>query len=73
MSKFDRRKLKNALPRCGATGKRLFKSPGAAMQFVDALGSELRAEKMRPYQCPFCSGYHLTSQDKGFWRARDER
>jgi hypothetical protein len=72
MSKRDFRQVRRA-EKCGPTRKRRFKSHSAAMQFVTDLGSECKAEQMRAYQCPLCAGFHLTSQDKGFWRARDSR
>lgn len=62
MSKFDRR-LKARVEKCGITGKRMFKSAFAAMQFVTELGSECNASMMRPYHCLRCGGYHLTSQE----------
>ena len=62
MSKFDRR-LKRPVNRCGITGKRMFKSPKAAMQFVANLGTDCRAPMMREFQCLYCGGYHLTSQE----------
>lgn len=62
MSKFDRR-LKRPVNRCGITGKRLFKSPKAAMQFVANLGADCNAPMMREYHCPLCGGSHLTSRD----------
>jgi hypothetical protein len=62
MSKFDRR-LKRPVNRCGITGKRLFKSPQAAMQFVANLGADCNAPMMREYHCPLCGGFHLTSRD----------
>jgi hypothetical protein len=60
MSKFDRR-FKRSVDRCGVTGKRMFKSPNAAMQFVSSLGTECNAPTMRAYHCFQCGGYHLTS------------
>lgn len=72
MSKFDPRR-KPHHDRCGATGKRRFKSESAALRFIAELGSNLRAVSMRAYSCPFCAGFHLSSQDKGYWKARDAR
>jgi hypothetical protein len=72
MSKRDWRERKS-VPRCGATRKRMFKSWEAAMQFYRALGEDCRAEQMRAYQCQFCSSFHLTSQERSYWRARDSR
>ena len=62
MSKFDPRFVR-PVPKCGATGKRMFKSPNGAMQFIATLGAECNAPAMRPYHCFRCGGYHLTSQE----------
>ena len=62
MSKFDRR-LRRRVDKCGVTGKRMFKSAGAAMQFVADLGTECNAPFMRSYHCIRCGAFHLTSQE----------
>ena len=50
--------------RCGMTGKRRFKSHGAAfnrgLQIADT--PACNAEILRVYQCEFCGGWHLTSK-----------
>ncbi len=62
MSKFDPR-FKRPVDRCGVTGKRMFSSPNAAMQFVANLGEECNAPTMRAYHCVQCNSYHLTSRE----------
>jgi len=62
MSRFDPR-FKRPVDRCGVTGKRMFKSPNAAMDFVSGLGAECDAPTMRAYHCGHCNSYHLTSRE----------
>ena len=68
MSKRDRRDKSTWVPRCGPSGKRMFKSYDAAIQFITGLGPEMRAEFMRAYRCQFCGRFHITSH----YRAGDK-
>ena len=46
------------------TGKLRYEGRGAAKKAAKVVSSRLR-NQTRAYACPFCGGYHLTSQAKG--------
>ena len=62
MSKFDPRRMR-PVNKSGVTGKRMFKSENAALQFFASLGTECNALLMRAYHCVQCNSYHLTSRE----------
>lgn len=47
--------------RCHYCGKQAYDSEGAAERRADILGQE-RGTSLRVYQCPYGSGWHLTSR-----------
>lgn len=57
MSHYRKTEIK-PVPICGATHKRIFKSPESAQEFLDTHPGALK----RFYRCWNCGGYHLTSQ-----------
>jgi hypothetical protein len=59
---FEKRQKKQFAQICGATGKRMFGSPEAAMEFAERTAP---AQYWRAYTCPSCGGIHLTSKP---WR-----
>jgi len=60
-----RRGYRDTIDRCGPTGKRRYRSEGAARHALTALAPirpDPEHREQRAYPCNGCGGWHLTSQ-----------
>jgi hypothetical protein len=60
--------VKALRPRCPNGGKVTFRSPAKARQAAKlargGVMENLRGRPWRAYKCPYCDGWHLTTQEQ---------
>jgi len=66
---FFKSKIKKEPPKKIPCGKITYLDKGEALKAIDGI-KKRGGSYSRPYRCPYCGAFHITSQMKGEWRSK---